>query len=69
MKKICFVTHLPNLNGATRSLLDLLDGLDQTKFEPLVLINSEGPIIEELQKRNIRYRKTFYAPATNQQIK
>ncbi|MBE6164491.1 MAG: glycosyltransferase family 4 protein [Streptococcus gallolyticus] len=65
MKKICFVTHLPNLNGATRSLLDLLDGLDQTKFEPLVLINSEGPIIEELQKRNIRYRKTFYAPATN----
>lgn len=65
MKKICFVTHLPNLNGATRSLLDLLDGLDKTKFEPLVLINSEGPIIEELKKRNIRYRKTFYSPATN----
>lgn len=65
MKKICFVTHLPNLNGATRSLLDLLDGLEKTKFEPLVLINSEGPIIEELKKRNIRYRKTFYSPATN----
>lgn len=45
--------------------MDLLDGLDKTKFEPLVLINSEGPIIEELKKRNIRNRKTFYSPATN----
>lgn len=57
--RICYIVHRPNLNGASRSLLDLLDGLDRTRFEPVVLVNSRGPLLDELRQRNIPY---FFAP-------
>ncbi len=31
--KVCYVTHKPNLTGANRSLLDLLDGLDRDRYD------------------------------------
>lgn len=65
MIKICYITHLPNLNGASRSLLDLLDGLDRNKFKPYVLLNGHGPIEIELEKRNVNIKIIRYAPSTN----
>lgn len=62
---VCYVTHLPNLTGANRSMLDMLEGIDSSIYKPLVLLNSHGPIEDELKKRNINYRITFYSPATN----
>lgn len=63
--KVCYVTHLPNLTGANRSLVDMLDGVDKTVVQPIVLLNGHGPIEEELKLRNIKYRIVFYVPATN----
>ena len=34
--KVCYVTHKPNLTGANRSLLDLLDGLDRDRYDSTV---------------------------------
>lgn len=61
--KICFITHLPNLTGANQSLLDLIDGLDINKYKPIVFLGKDGPLIEELKKRNIEYYIMGYSTA------
>ena len=55
--KILFITHYSSLYGANRSLLLLLEGLKENNFNPMVLVPDEGPLIDELKKRNIPYRK------------
>lgn len=63
--KVCYIAHRTNLNGASRSLLDMLDGIDRTRFEPVVLINSNGPLLYELQQRRIPYRFAPIIPSLN----
>lgn len=63
--KVCYFTHLPNLTGSNRSLLDMLDGIDRNKVEPFIILGSHGPVEAELKKRKIRYEISFYSPATN----
>lgn len=63
--KVCYVTHKPNLTGANRSLLDLLDGLDRSQVEPVVLVNRPGPLLNELKVRNIPYRYALIPPTLN----
>jgi len=55
--KILFITHYSSLYGANRSLLLLLEGLKENNFNPMILVPDEGPLIDELKKRNIAYRK------------
>jgi len=54
---ILFITHYSSLYGANRSLLLLLEGLKENNFNPMVFVPDEGPLIDELKKRNISYRK------------
>ena len=61
MIKVCYVTHEPNLTGASQSLLDMLDGLKDSDIKPIVLLRKKGPLEEELRKRNIEYYIIFYA--------
>lgn len=63
--KVAYVTHKSNLTGANRSLLDLLDGLDQSLVQPLVLVGQRGPLLEELRKRDLPYRFAFIPPTLN----
>lgn len=63
--KICYVTHLPKISGAANSLLDLLDALDRSHYEPFVITNYRGDLVNELEKREIRYSIVPYSPATN----
>ena len=53
--KVLYVTHEPNLTGASQSLLDLLDHIDKTKIEPKVLLRNRGPIIDHLERLGIEY--------------
>lgn len=55
--RIAFVTHYTRLYGANRSLLCLIDGLKKYNVQSYVLTPKEGPITEELLKRDI----PFYA--------
>lgn len=67
--KVCYVTHLPNLTGASRSLLDMLAKLDRDRIEPIVLLGKHGPIEEELKKLNIRYKVITYSTSIQENNK
>jgi len=57
---IIFITNNSALYGANRSLLLLLKGLKQKNINPLVFVSKEGPLLKELQKLNIPYRKVRF---------
>lgn len=63
--KVCYVTHKPNLTGANRSLLDMLDGFDRSIVEPVVLVNRPGPLLKELRNRNVQYKFALLWPTLN----
>lgn len=52
--KILYVSHQATLSGAEQALLRLLSHLDRSRFEPLVVLPDEGPLLERLQDLSIR---------------
>lgn len=51
---ILFIMHEPELNGGSKSMLNIIDALSN-KHEFIVLSPvTEGPVLEELRKRNIK---------------
>lgn len=67
--KVAYVTHKSNLTGANRSLLDLLDALDRSIVDPLVVVCRFGPLLKELKMRQIPYRFAFIPPTLNSDLK
>lgn len=70
MKCIRIVFILPSLagGGAEKVLLNLLDNIDDFRFEPyLILLNDHGPLKPKLNKKNIivlnkvRMRNSFFS--------
>lgn len=58
MKKlnILYISHYSELNGANLSLLNLIDTLvKENKILPIILIPEEGPLVEEVKRRNFKY--------------
>ena len=53
MKKILYLHTGAELYGADIVLLTLLKGLDKTKYEPFVVLPSDGPLVTELEANNI----------------
>ena len=46
-KNIMFVSHSSEMNGAELTLLHLLQDLDRTRFEPILVLPKGGPLGEE----------------------
>ena len=68
MKNILFIHQSAELYGSDKTLLLLLKNLDKTLYHPVVVLPNEGPLIQELEKENIKvviapvlkiYRKIF----------
>lgn len=61
--KVCYVTHLPNLTGASQSLLDLLSEVKRGDYdiEPVVLLGKHGPLEEELKALGVPYKVFRYS--------
>ncbi|MBI2200671.1 MAG: glycosyltransferase, partial [Armatimonadetes bacterium] len=65
--RILYVSAAGQVGGAEKSLLDLLDGLDRSRFEPAVAFPAGGDLAEELARREIplslvslsRFRRTW----------
>ena len=55
MKKILFVHHVSEIGGASYCLLNIIKGLDFNNIEPIILLARKGPIINELEKFNVKY--------------
>ena len=58
--RVLYVTHEPNLTGASRSLLDLLGALDHTEVEPMVLVGKRGPLTGKLDAMGIQWKRITY---------
>ena len=52
--RILYVHNSADIYGASRSLLRLLGELDRTRFSPVVLLPSEGPLAERLRAMQVR---------------
>lgn len=53
--KVCFVTHYTHLYGANKSLLSLVDKLQDHSVEPFVLVPSTGPITDKLSSLGVQF--------------
>lgn len=53
MKKILYLHAGAEMYGADKILLELVEGIDKTKFEPLVILPEKGVLVDELLKRKI----------------
>ena len=54
--RVCFITHYSSLYGANRSLLNMIDGLQEYGVTPFVIGKQEGDIAESLRLRNIPFQ-------------
>lgn len=52
--KILFVYHVSSIGGGSFCLLNILKELDKEKYEPLVLLREHGPLVEEINRLDIR---------------
>lgn len=50
MKRICFISHTSELNGAELNLLQILERIDKTRFYPSLVLPREGLFFEEARK-------------------
>ncbi|MDP6355874.1 MAG: glycosyltransferase family 4 protein [Planctomycetota bacterium] len=65
--RILYVSAVSEIGGAEKSLLDILDCLDRSRFEPAVVLPGDGPLKDEILKRRIqpadvriqRFKKTL----------
>ncbi|MDU1509620.1 MAG: glycosyltransferase family 4 protein [Clostridium butyricum] len=60
MKKILYLHAGAELYGADIVLLELLKNIDKKKFEPLVILPCEGPLVEKLKENNIKVKVIEY---------
>ncbi len=63
--RICHIQLLPLLSGVQRTMLELLQRLDKTKFEVFVICKEEGDMTGELARLGI---KTLFVPTLVRQI-
>jgi len=54
LRRVLFISHYDGLYGASRSLLNLLDGLRESDIKPHVMLPKDGDLVRELEARSIR---------------
>lgn len=54
--RIVYVNHTANVSGAERVLLDMLKGLDQNRYEPILLCPTEGRLRNEVRALDVLCR-------------
>ncbi len=55
-KKFLFICHGATLAGATTSVFETLKRIDRSRYDIVVLLPSKGPLIDLLERENIKYR-------------
>ncbi|MFA5074986.1 MAG: glycosyltransferase family 4 protein [Candidatus Babeliales bacterium] len=53
-KRILYIHHGKGLGGAPLSLLYLIENLDKSKYEPIVLFLHDSPVVDLYKSRNIK---------------
>jgi len=58
--RICFILHSSHKGGAERVNLELIEGLVKKGIESFAILPSSGPLLEELNKRDIPLKIVSY---------
>ena len=53
MKSILFVYHASNIGGGTYCLLNILKEIDRSKYQPMVLLCTDGDLVKEIKALDI----------------
>lgn len=53
MESILFVYHASNIGGGTYCLLNILKEIDRSKYNPIVLLRTDGDLVKELKALDI----------------
>lgn len=65
MTKILYIYHTSTIGGGSYCLLNILKELDRTRFEPVVMLASYGPLVEEIRNMGIEvliYKHIYSVP-------
>ena len=54
MKKIMYVYHVSTIGGGSLCLYRIIESLDRSKYEPVVLLKSPGPLYDKLINMNVK---------------
>ena len=60
MKSILFVYHASNIGGGTYCLLNILKEIDRSKYEPIVVLRTDGDLVKEIMALSI---EVFFMPS------
>lgn len=60
MKKVLFVYHASNIGGGTYCLLNILREIDREKYEPIVMLRTDGDLVKEIKALGIG---VFFMPS------
>lgn len=52
-KNILFIFHVSEIGGGSLCLLNIIKCLDTEKFNPIVLLKNEGPLVDEFKSRGV----------------
>jgi len=55
--KILYVLSTSTLYGTSKSLLFLLKSLNQKEYNPVVVLNSKGPLVDEIEKLRVPVKR------------
>lgn len=58
--KVLFVVGLPELGGSNKSLLTLIEGLQQKQCEPFVVLSMKGPLSDVLGKIGVCHKVIYH---------
>lgn len=53
MKTILYVFHCSTIGGGSYCLLNVLKNLDRSQYKPVVLLATQGSLVEEINKLGI----------------
>lgn len=62
MKTILYVYHASNIGGGSYAMLNIIKALDRRKYRPIVLLKSDGPLVDELNAMGV---EVFLQPLIN----
>ena len=53
MKRILFMHQTSVVGGGSYCLLNIVKSLDKNRFEPVVALKDNGPLVDELKKQGV----------------
>lgn len=60
MTRILFLTHYAQYYGANRSLVDLIDGLQELDYQIEVIVAGDGEMLDVLKQKGIPYHVAYF---------